>query len=30
MGKMPLVSFQNKGKKIEAGGNAGERYGRYD
>ena len=30
MGKMLLVSFQNKGKKMEAGGGADEQCGRGD
>ena len=30
MGKMPLVSFQNKGKDMEAGGGADERCGSGD
>ena len=30
MGKMALTSFPNRDKDMDAGGGAGERYGRYD
>lgn len=30
MGRMPLISFQNEGKDMEAEGGAGERYERHN